>query len=355
MTRAEDLIREALVADAFMNGNGGEHDDDWQPQSLITLASRPPEPPTVGGLFYPGRRHIVSGEFECGKSWLLLCVAADELIAGRGVVWIDADDMGSGATLERLRQLGVADERIHTHFGYLRPSAAYTSEAWDGLERFVRDSTARLAVFDAFNPALAIQGLDPGKTPEVEQFYKAVVDPFKAVECAAVLLDHLVKNPETSRRYSYGSERKATGADVHLGLTGIAPFGRGKTGRAKIAVHKDRPGFLTRPSPGVLTVDSSPNDGRCSWHIAADASTTGDGDFRPTGLMEKVSKYLELFTAEPKSRAEIEEAVTGKRDYVRVAIDILVRESYAEEEKGKRGARLVRLVRAFREDEMGDE
>ncbi len=167
-----------------------------------------------------------------------------------------------------------------------------------------------------------------------------------------MLLDHLVKNPEASKRYSYGAERKSTGADVHLGMTPLAPFGRGKTGRAKITVHKDRPGFLTRPAAGVLVVESSPVDGACQWHIAEDASVADSGEFRPTGLMEQVSNYLALFTNEPKSRAAIEEAVKGKRGWVRVAIDVLIREGYAVEEKGERNARLVSLVRAFREDEM---
>ena len=74
------------------------------------------------------------------------------------------------------------------------------------------------------------------------------------------------------------------------------------------------------------------------------------GDFRPTGLMEKVSRYLEL-RDEPQSRNEIEKDVKGKGTYVRIAIDRLVKEGYAEAFDGPRGAQLVRLKRAFREAE----
>jgi hypothetical protein len=64
--------------------------------------------------------------------------------------------------------------------------------------------------------------------------------------------------------------------------------------------------------------------------------------------MEKVSRYLELH-AEPRSRNEIETNVTGKAEYVRLAIDTLVSEGYALEFPGENRARLVRLERAFRE------
>jgi hypothetical protein len=70
--------------------------------------------------------------------------------------------------------------------------------------------------------------------------------------------------------------------------------------------------------------------------------------------MEKVSRYLEL-AGEPRSRNQIEEAVRGKRDYVRKAIDVLLEEEFAVDFPGERGARLVKLARAFREvDEWGE-
>jgi hypothetical protein len=347
------LLAQELVSIASAEVEASEP-GDWEPRSLIALSTRPPEPPTVGDLFYPRRRHVVSGEYECGKSWLLLCVAAAELLAERGVVWVDADDMGDGAILERLRQLGVPDDRVHTHFGYLRPADALTADGWRRVEKFIYRMNARLAVFDAFNPMLALHGLDPAKTPDVERFYTTVVDPFRRAGCAAVALDHVVKNPEASRRYSYGSERKASGAEVHIGLTVVDAFGRGKTGRAKLTVHKDRPGFLTRPSPGLLVVKSDPDDGRCSWHVAADTSVTDGGEFRPTGLMEKVSRYLEAASA-PRSRTQIEEAVTGRATYKRLAIDLLVAEGFAAESPGDRKARMVRIERVFREADEVEE
>jgi hypothetical protein len=126
----------------------------------------------------------------------------------------------------------------------------------------------------------------------------------------------------------------------------ILPLVRGGVGRAKIIVHKDRPGFLTRPSPGLLVIDAS-DDERCSWSFEQDSSRGEEGGFRPTALMERVSRFLEA-AHEPRSRKQIEDGVTGKRDYVRQAIDVLCAEGYAEEFKGARDARMFKHVRAYR-------
>jgi hypothetical protein len=322
----------------------------WREQDVVVLGAAKPEPPEISGVFYPGRRHDVSGEAEAGKSWLALAVGADEMRQRRGVVWIDADDMGPSAVLERLRGLGLDDETIRAYFAYLRPAEPVSEEAIGHVQRLIVELTCRLVVFDAFNPSLALHGYDPNSSRDVEDFLRSVVDPFCRMGAAVVLPDHVVKQRELRGKYAYGSERKQTGVDVHIGLSAIEPFGRGKTGRAKLTVHKDRPGFLERPSPGLFVLESDAA-GSCSWRIESDHSVSEEGAFRPTGYMEKVSRYLELHEEQP-SRNQIESDVIGKAEYVRLAIDTLVSEGYAIEFAGANRARLVKLERAFRE---GDE
>jgi hypothetical protein len=59
----------------------------WTPLDLIELGSQKPKPPDLGGgLLYSGRRHVLSGEDDSGKTMLLLGISADELRAGRGVI-----------------------------------------------------------------------------------------------------------------------------------------------------------------------------------------------------------------------------------------------------------------------------
>ena len=55
---------------------------------------------------------MISGEDDAGKTMLLLGISADELRAGRGVVWVDTDDMGASMVLERLRGFGATDDTI---------------------------------------------------------------------------------------------------------------------------------------------------------------------------------------------------------------------------------------------------
>ncbi|MGZ4394533.1 MAG: hypothetical protein ACXVZ2_04125 [Gaiellaceae bacterium] len=61
-----------------------------------------------------------------------------------------------------------------------------------------------------------------------------------------------------------------------------------------------------------------------------------------------MSRHLEI-AGEPCSRSQIEQAVKGKTDYKRIAIETLIREGYAIEFSGERGARLVKLKRTYRE------
>jgi hypothetical protein len=325
-------------------------DHSWRPLDLIEVGARPPEPPAIAGILYRARRHVFSGEAEALKTWLLLAATVEEVRAGRGVVWVDSDGMGAGDVLERLRCLGLEDEAIHRSFAYVRPEEPLDPTLIAYVQTLLAERNSRLLVFDSFNPTLGLHGLDPSSTIEVERFWRHFADPFTAAGVAVAVPDHVVKAREQRGKYAYGSERKHSGADVHLGMTLIEPAGRGRTGRAKLTVHKDRPGFFERPSPGLFVLTSDPTDGRCRWEIEPDSSVGEEGEFRPTHLMERVSRYLEI-SDKPRSRRAIEENVKGKAEYVRRAIDALIGEGYAVEFVGPHGARLVQLETPFRQHE----
>jgi hypothetical protein len=252
--------------------------------------------------------------------------------------------------LERLRALEVDDEAIARLFAYVAPGEALSEPATAYLVGKIDELEARLVVVDAFNAALTLHGYSPQSTEEVEAFFGRVVAPLQRAGAAVVLPDHVVKDKVSRGRYSYGSERKSTGVDLHLGLTLLEPFGRGQRGRSKVTVHRDRVGYLEKPSPGVFVLESDPSSGRCSWRLGADTSVGEAGAWRPTGYMEKVSRHLELVGDEPQARKAIEDAVGGKRDYVRQAIDALIEDDFAVELAGAHGARLVKLERVYRED-----
>ena len=323
----------------------------WTPSSLIARALNPPEPPTIGGLLYPAKRTLMSGETESLKTWLALILAKAELDAGYAVAWADLDAMGAGEILSRLRALGIDDDVVDQRFLYYEPAERLVENALDDVCAEIAERGVRLFVIDAFNPMLSLHGLDPGSTPDIETFWREVASPITAAGAAPALIDHVTKNADARGKYSYGSERKASGAIVHVGFQLTEPFKRGGTGRAVLRTHKDRPGFLPRPTVGKLVLVS---DGvNVAYALEEDRSRKGER-FRPTMYMERISAKLEG-EVEARSKNWIEENVTGKAEHVRSALEVLVDEGFVLREDTTRGHYFT-SVRPYREaDDHDDE
>lgn len=322
----------------------------WRPVDLLGVDLEPPVRPTIAGIGYPGARHHLSGEPESLKTWLVLAVCEAEIGAGNSVVYVDFEN-GARSMLARLRDLGVEDDVIRTQFLYLAPDEPIGKPGIrDDLGRLLIGSGATVCIVDSMAGALALHDLDPNSARDVEKFSQSVIDPLRLNGAATFLLDHVTKARDTRGRYATGSERKVGVTDVHLGIEAVQTFGRGRTGKAKIVVHKDRLGWLPRPKCAELELVSDPVTHRITYALTLAENEPEASTFRPTHLMERVSIYLEGLAA-PTSRNEVETAVKGKREYVRLALDVLRIEGYIGEEDGPRGARLVRSLRPFREAE----
>ena len=123
---------------------------------------------------------------------------------------------------------------------------------------------------------------------------------------------------------------------------------RGADGLVKVTTHKDRPGHLERPHPAELHLASDPDTHAITWKFTAGSSAPARGvdDWKPTQLMEKVSRFLERQT-EPVSRAVITAGVSGQKKWVLQAIDELIAGGHATETPGSRGAKLTSHVHPF--------
>lgn len=311
----------------------------WHPVDLVAFGELPPEPPTIGGLLYPGRRHVISGELESLKSWLVQVLAVQEIRDGHTVIYIDYEQ-GPRDTLRRIRDLGLTDAEIARGFIYIEPR--------DGIGEHINDVIAllekhapTLVAIDAFTGALATHGLDPNKSTDIERFYTNVIDLFRAGGAAVSILDHLTKDRDTRGKYAIGSERKVAAADVHLSLETIQPFGRGRTGIARITTLKDRGAYLTRPRAGELELTSNPTTGQITTTLRAatpEDQDPADDPFRPTILMDRILEYLAAQT-EPVSRKNVTDNIRGNRNWIIRAIDLLVTEQTITETRGPRGAK----------------
>jgi hypothetical protein len=319
----------------------------WSPQNLVAVASAPPEPPTIGGLLYPGKRTLLSGETESLKTWAALVLAKAETDASHTVAWADLDAMGAAELLSRLRALGVSDDVIAEQFLYFEPSERLVGDLLTDVLDEIREHRVRLFVIDAFNPMLSLHGLDPNNTSDVETFWRETATPITETGAAPVLIDHVVKNSESRGKYAIGSERKASGAIVHIGFKIVQPFSRGGTGKTVLTTHKDRPGFLPRPSIGTLTLDSDSD--RITYRLEADRAHVG-GSFRPTRLMEKISDYI-ASRDEPPSKNDVEKSVSGNNDGKRTAVNALITEGYVMQIDGPRGSKLLVSISPYSESD----
>lgn len=360
----EDEVEARLAADVIPI-NGEEPLDasspswlQWQPVDLGSILSgelQAPEP-TVGGredgvrLFYPGRRNMVLGESESLKSWLLDVACCQEIAAGRHVVYLDYEDTPHGL-VERLVALGAAAEKVERLVTYYDAPPRLDDVAAELLrEHFGGRGTPSLVVVDGVTEAMTSSGLDPDRGVDVAAFYAGTPKWFALTGAAVTMIDHVTKDRESRGRWAIGSERKISGLDgAAYAVELLQPFGRGRIGKAKITISKDRCGYVRQhEAPGrviaMFELRSWP-DGGVTYSLSAPSST--DGTFRPTYLMEKVSRSIELHAG--LSKNALRQAVGGKAANVDLALELLIAEEFVAVERGQRGAHEHRSLRPFRD------
>ncbi len=178
---------------------------------------------------------------------------------------------------------------------------------WDGLLGQRYD----LVVLDGVTEALAVFGAASKDNDEVTAWIRRVPRTLaQRTGAAVVLVDHVTKDADTRGRYAIGGQAKLAALDGAAYVVEVLePLGVGMVGRLALRVAKDRPGQV-RPRSGswrksdrtqeaaVVVVDSRQSDRtlvtveplRSDQH-GGGADTTGA--FRPTALMERVSRHLE--------------------------------------------------------------
>jgi AAA domain len=306
------------------------------------------------GLLYAGQVNGLVGEPESLKSWLALVGCLQELERERHVFYIDLEDNPQSVILKRLhRDLGVAAGRLRTFFHYFRPDEPITN----------RDARARLlaaaakwspsfAVVDGVTEALSLHGLSSASDVDVAALAALLTRPLADLGAAVLPVDHVVKDAEQRGRWPTGSQHKLSavgGAAYAIHVVQVARRGA-QDGLSRVVVTKDRPGAVRSHATAGGTVAEfhfgSSADGVVRWRL----DPPDEGPFRPTHLMERVSRYLEGETEE-RSQAAILKAVTGKESATKAAIGCLLKEGFVVTSDGPHGATLHRSVRPFREAE----
>jgi hypothetical protein len=302
-------------------------------------------------LLYRGRRNEIHGPPESGKSFLAGLVALEVIRGGQTVVWLDFED-SPRSVAGRMLALGATPADLLDRFRYVAPSERLTSAAEIDLRQELHGSS--LVVVDAANEAMALAGLDPNHNRDVAAWYATA--PRLALDAGStpLTLDHVAKDPG-AQRGAVGAGHKIAAVDTSYRLDVVTPFGRGSIGRVRLRLKKDRPGYVrgrlgTAREPIAAEIVFDATD-PTAIGVDVRAPSVNTGAWRPTGLMEGVSRYLEDL-GEPASGRKIREHVAGKSVYVGVAIDELVRGGFVATADGPRGATLHVSVRPFREEEI---
>lgn len=357
---------EGLVAEMVASTEAGMVgvESSWDPVNLAaTLAGEGTDDQPIYlhrtdgvPLLYPGKVHAFNAESETGKSMLALYCCAERIMAGEHVGYIDFEDSPSGV-VERMLGFGVPAAAMLDRFHYVRPDDPIDGKARLKVREMVRVFPVTIVVIDGVAEALALTGWSENEATDIAAFYNSIPRAIAREGVAVVLIDHLVKDREKQGNDARGSGHKRAGIDgASYKLEVVKPFVRGGQGIAKVVLTKDRPARV-RPhaaQPGGRTIaemhlTSDAETGALSCQLRPPTSAVdGDGHFRPTVLMERVSRLLED-SATGVTQRWVEREVKGTVAHVRTALGVLVAEGYVEVVEGGGRARLHTSKRPFRQ------
>lgn len=305
-------------------------------------------------LLYPGRVHDFHGPPEVLKSWLAQVAAAEALRAGGSALYIDFEGEARDV-VGHLRLLGVNDEDLVDRLLYVRPEEPFGDEARIALLSKLAKRRPAITVLDGVNNAMAASGFEPNSNLDVRKWWERLVRPVQlCTDGATVLVDHVAKDSESRGQWAVGAGQKLAGIDgASFGFSLVQPFGRGRTGIARILLHKDRPGRLRGEQGADKEIARlrlvSHDDGMVSYelHRPADPAAPPGTAWQPTTLMQRVSETLEE-AHDPLSKAQIEAKVEGRREYIRKALIALIEGGFVSVVKGPRNGILHRSDKPFR-------
>jgi hypothetical protein len=289
-----------------------------------------PEPAYVPGCapwLLAGKRYLMPAAAGTGKSLVALIVAVESVKAGGTVAILDVEN-GADEYARRLADILAArdpdgalahgcQQRLHYH-AWPQLSLTWTTEDWsDALVG------TDLAIFDSSRLALSGVGLAEDKADDYGKFVNALILPLIKAGAATIMLDNTGHGEQDRAR---GTSSKADLNEVVYALKAGAPFDRDRAGHLRLIRTRSRFSGL----PRELHVHLGAN----TYTAPVDVSPDGDRQerpFRPTVLMERVSLALQ---AEPGlSKRSIRTAVSGRAEWIDLALEILIAEGYVEDRR----------------------
>lgn len=301
--------------------------------------------------FYAARVNGIFGDPEAAKSWLAMVAVVEALTAGRRAAYIDVDHNGPAIITERLILLGARPDHL------ANPDLFQLHEPEDGpalMAAITHLATWQpaVAVLDSIGEMMPMLGIKSVDNDELSGALRATATRLANTGTCVITVDHLPKGSESrGSGFAIGGtakKRAIDGSYLHAeARTEPAP---GHIGKITLRIEKDRPGRLREHARGkylgTFTIDST-TPGVTTISIGDDSPITAAGVFRPTGLMEKVSRYVE--ERDNCSFNDITEHVSGKEENLRTAIKRLTDEGFMSTIPGPRRSVRHHVIAIYRE------
>ena len=354
------------------DGQGGR-DTPFYTDIAAMLDGTLPEPPTPEvlsrsdgrSMFYKGEVNLVFGDPEHGKTWLILAACAEVLIDGGRVIYVDLDHNGAVAIVSRLLLLGAPAEvlRDPDRFRHCEPTeVAAVGRVVADCQQWGPD----VVVIDSTGELIPLGGGSSDSADDFTDMHNRMLQPLADTGAATLLADHPAKNHESRKIGPGGSmAKRRTVGGSSIRVVRVRPFTKRDGGKAKLWVNKDRHGglrdYCPPPAPGkeeqlagtfVLGVAGA--DGLASWRVNAEPLDGTAVPFRPTTLMEKVSRAVEEKPGQ-LNKTEAAQAAHGKKAWALQAVEILDDEGYLSKSTDK--PPLYTSIKAYRaaDDPLNDE
>ncbi len=181
---------------------------------------------------------------------------------------------------------------------------------------------------------------------DVAKWLDLLPRPLREPRAAVLTIDHVVKDKEARGRYAIGAQHKLAGVDCAYTATVLEPFGRGRDGKVKLTVMKDRPGhvrgYADEGTAAIVHLTS-----RADGAVVISLEPPDAGPFRPTALMERVSRVIEETPGISKRGIR---DVKGQHAAKDLAVELLLSEGYIRREQEGQATKHY-STRPYREEE----
>jgi hypothetical protein len=282
-------------------------------------------------LFYAGRLNEIHGEPGEGKTNVAIAAMNIILAQGGSVLYIDPEDTPQGF-VNRALGLGGDGDAIRERVYYLHnpaPEEILAAQVWSAT------NPTSLVVLDGMAEALSSCQMNEDSNPEVLDFLRSYIRPFAEAGCAVLILDHVAKSQESRGRFARGAGSKLGRYD---GAVYQIELGKAYTpdvaGFVRLKVSKDRNGGIGVPR-GQVAFELHFQPMGDETQVQFVQPNQSKGEFLPTCLMEKVSRWVELNPG-GVSANQIEKSVQGNTEHKRKAIFHLLDLGYLNvEAKGR--------------------